>query len=62
MDLGPTAYYQTNEGRAAWIEAIAYLEKQQPMHPLTFHEGLSKSSMHHANDLALHNMMGKFSH
>ena len=49
----------TNEGSAAIFEAIAYLEKQKPLHPLKWSEGMAKACLDHAKDIGSN---GSFSH
>lgn len=58
IEMAPRSYYNTNEGKGAWQEAIAYLEKKKPIAPLALHAGLSKASLEHVNDLAVNNLMG----
>ena len=42
---------ETNEGVAAYEEAIAFLKKQRPIDSLTFDERLTKAAQEHAEDL-----------
>lgn len=58
IQMSPSFYYSTNEGKGAWTEAIQFLSKQKPLQPLTLHKGLSMASTDHAVDLANHNLAG----
>jgi uncharacterized protein YkwD len=42
---------QTNEGAAAYEEAISFLKRQKPVDALTFDERISKACEHHVRDL-----------
>ncbi|CAD8082988.1 unnamed protein product [Paramecium sonneborni] len=41
---------QTNEGTKVIQELIAFLQKQQPLHPLTYEKGLEQACIDHVND------------
>lgn len=58
MEMSSSFYYSTNEGRGAWVEAIEFLNKQEPLAAFQLHNGLSKAALDHAIDLANHNLMG----
>jgi uncharacterized protein YkwD len=51
MPLKPNCNYSTNEGKGAWTEAIAFLEKQAPLPPFQLHKGLSLAAEDHALDM-----------
>ena len=42
---------ETNEGTAAYEEAISFLKKQRPIESLTYDERLSRACQDHAEDL-----------
>ncbi|CAD8085449.1 unnamed protein product [Paramecium sonneborni] len=41
---------QTNEGTKVIQELIVFLQKQQPLHPLTYEKGLEQACIDHVND------------
>jgi uncharacterized protein YkwD len=45
---------RTEEGLAAYDEAIAFLESANPVGPLRFNEGLARAARLHARDLGAH--------
>lgn len=49
---------QTNEGAAAWKEAITFLKKQKPLGKLEWNDGLSKSAQDHVTDIGPKGMDG----
>jgi uncharacterized protein YkwD len=51
MPLRPGCNYSTNEGKGAWTEAIAFLEKQAPLPAFKIHKGLSLAAEDHALDM-----------
>lgn len=51
MPLKPGCNRSTFEGKAAWREAIDFLMKQKPIHPLKLNQGLCLACQDHTADM-----------
>ena len=54
----PGSCYTTNEGKAAWREAIDFLMNQEPLPPYELNQALCLSAQDHAIDLVLNKIFG----
>lgn len=58
MPLFKNCNYITNEGKKAWMEAVAFLQKHPPMTAFKINAGLSKAAEDHGYDMMQHNFFG----
>lgn len=58
MPICEDIIYETNEGKAGWIEALEFLKHQQSLPPFRIHAGLQKASSDHSRDISKNGIFG----